>query len=162
METVIRIVIVYIAIVAGLRILGKREFGQLSPVELVTLLLIPEIVAPVLNQENTSLTNGLVGISTLFALVFLTSAVMHLSKRFEAVIAGEPMVLVAHGRMIPKHMNKERVTPDELYNEMHISGLDDLSQVRWAVLESDGKISIVPEDRPATTSGHVREEGRVG
>lgn len=146
METVLRVTLIYCAIVVGLRALGKREFGQLSPLELVTLLLIPEIVSTALNQNDASLTNGLVGITTLFVLVFLTSLFMHLSKRFEVGIAGEPIVLVAHGRLIHNHMNKERVTPDEVFSEMHNQGLDDLSQVRWAVLEPDGRISIVPED----------------
>ena len=162
METVIRVVVIYAAIVAGLRVLGKREFGQLSPLELVTLLLIPEIVSPVLNRDDASITNGLVGIITVFALVFITSVFMHLSQRFETVVAGEPTVLVAHGRLLHKHMNKERVTPDEVFSEMHMSGLDDLSQVRWAVLESDGRISIVPEDVQQHSTGHKAEQSLAG
>ena len=157
METVIRVVIVYAAIVAGLRVLGKREFGQLSPLELVTLLLIPEIVSPVLNRDDASLTNGLLGVMTVLALVFITSMLMHLSPRFEKIVAGEPTVLVAHGQLVEKHLNKERVTPDEIFSEMHMSGLDDLKQVRWAVLESDGRISIVPEDGERYSPGHKHD-----
>lgn len=162
MEIILRIVVIYVAIVAGLRILGKREFGQLSPLELVTLLMIPEIVSPVLNRGDASITNGLVGIVTILALVFITSVFMHLSQRFEAAVAGEPTVLVAHGHLIPKHLNKERVTPDEVFSEMHMSGLDDLSQVRWAVLESDGRISIVPEDQRQHSASHKMESGVAG
>lgn len=162
MEIVIRIVVIYVAIVAGLRVLGKREFGQLSPLELVTLLMIPEIVSPVLNRGDASITNGIVGIVTILALVFITSVIVHLSQRFEVAVAGEPTVLVAHGRLIQKHMNQERVTPDEVFSEMHMSGLDDLSQVRWAVLESDGRISIVPEDLHQHSTGHKAESGATG
>lgn len=158
METVLRVVVIYAAIVIGLRVLGKREFGQLSPLELVTLLLVPEIVAPVVNQDSTSITNGLVGIATVFTLVFITSAAAHMSNRFEVAVAGKPVVIVAHGQLIEDHLNRERVTPDEIFTEMHISGLDKLSQVKWAVLEPDGRISIVPEDDARTTSGLSNSE----
>lgn len=158
METVLRVVVIYAAIVIGLRVLGKREFGQLSPLELVTLLLVPEIVAPVVNQDSTSITNGLVGIATVFTLVFITSAAAHMSNRFEVAVAGKPVVIVAHGQLIEDHLNRERVTPDEIFTEMHVSGLDKLSQVKWAVLEPDGRISIVPEDDARTTSGLSNSE----
>lgn len=162
METVIRVVVIYVAIMAGLRILGKREFGQLSPLELVTLLLIPEIVSPVLNRENASITNGLVGVTTIFALVFITSLLMHLSKRFETAVAGEPTVLVAHGKLNHERMNKERVTPDEIFAEMHMSGIDKIERVRWAILESDGKISIIAEDGQQHSIAHKQETELVG
>lgn len=148
METVVRVTIVYVFIMVGLRILGKREFGQMSPLELLTLLLIPELVSQALVGEDFSLTNGLVGIATLFILTYLTSLAAHRSQRVEAVIGSSPSVLVAHGEFQVDTMNLERVTPDEVFNEMHHAGLERLDQVRWAVLESDGQIAVIPEEQP--------------
>jgi uncharacterized membrane protein YcaP (DUF421 family) len=146
METVLRVTIIYVGLLLGMRIMGKREFSQLTPLELVTLLLIPELVAHSLLREDYSLTNALIAVSTLFSLVFLTSLLIQRSKLLEEIIADTPTVLVAHGRFIEENLNKERVTPGEIFGAMRKSGLERLAQVKWAVLEGDGKISIVPEE----------------
>lgn len=145
METVIRVAIIYLVIVIGLRLMGKREFGQLSPLELVSLLLVPEIVSQAMASEDFSITNGIIGVATLFTLVFLSAVLMHKFKPVEKLFNGDASVLVAHGRMIENTMNKERVSAEEIYAEMHKAGLDTIEQVKWAILEGDGKISIVPE-----------------
>jgi uncharacterized membrane protein YcaP (DUF421 family) len=158
METVIRITLIYLFVFAGLRVLGKREFGQLSPIELVTLLLIPEIVSQAMVKEDFSLTNGFIGIATIFLLVFLNSVVTHVSHRFEKIVQSEPTVLVHHGNLIARNLNRERVSPDEVQGQLRMAGLERLEQVKWAILESDGKISIVPEpgaDRHATTESRT-------
>lgn len=146
METVLRVAITYVVILAGFRVMGKRELSQLSPFELVTLLLIPEIFAQAIIGEDFSMTNALVAFTTLLSLVFLTSVLAHVSRRFGAVIEAGPSVLVANGRMIERNMNRERITPEELHSELRMSGLEELSQVKWAILEADGKISVVRLD----------------
>lgn len=157
METVTRVVFIYIFIMLGLRILGKREFGQLSPLELVTLLLIPEIVAQGLVREDFSLTNAIVGISTLFALVFITSLVMQHSRKAEELLTGKPTVLAFDGKLIAENMNRERITPDEIYTELHKAGLYQLSQVRWVILEPDGKLAVVANEEHEEV-GHPRSD----
>ena len=146
METVLRVAVIYVFILVGIRLIGKREFSQLSPLELVSLLLVPEIVSQALQRDDYSVTNGLVGVATLFVLVWLTSLLMQWSKRIDQLIEASPTVLAHHGQLVDANLNKERVTPDEIFAEMRKSGLERLDQVRWAVLETDGKISIVPED----------------
>lgn len=146
MDTVIRVVIFYIAILIGMRVLGKREFAQLSPLELVTLLLIPEIVSQSLVTEDFSIVNGLIGLATLFSLVFINSTLMHRFKKFESAVSGQPSLLVHHGQFLEETMNKVRVTPDEVFTTMRMSGLESLAQVKWAILETDGRISIIPEN----------------
>jgi len=150
MDTIARIVVAYFFVLVALRLMGKREFGQLSPLELVTLLFIPELLSNAIQQGDSSMVRALVGISTLMLLVFGSSLLTHLSKRAEQIVGGKPTVLVAHGQFIVENLNKERVTPGEVFSEMHKAGLDDLPQVRWAVLESDGKIAIVPEPPGST------------
>jgi uncharacterized membrane protein YcaP (DUF421 family) len=144
METVLRISVIYLLVFAGLRVMGKREFGQLSPLELVTLLMIPEIVSQALTGEDYSVTNAVIGVATLLVLVFATSLVMHRFKKAERIITGEPSVLVRHGKMLEAAMNAARVSADEVFEEMHHAGLQTLDQVDWAILEPGGKIAIVP------------------
>lgn len=146
METVLRVAVIYLFVLVGLRVLGKREFGQLSPLELVTLLMIPEIVSQALTGDDYSLTNALIGVSTLFVLVFLTSVLVHRFKRLELAVSGTPTVLVSRGALLGEALDVNRVTTDELFSEMHKSGLDELKQVKWAILEPDGHIAIVPVD----------------
>ena len=144
METVIRIAIIYFFIMIGLRAMGKRDFSQLSPFDLVTLLLIPEIVAQAMIGEDFSITNAFIGLCTLFTLVYLTSVFTHKHKKIGDVIEGTPTVLVSQGKFVPENMNLERITPDEVFGEMHKVGLTRLEQVQWGILESDGEISLVP------------------
>lgn len=144
MDIVIRITIIYCCVLAGLRILGKREFGQLSPHELVTLLIIPEIVSPALTAQDTSLTGALAGTAALLALVFLTSLLSHRFSRFEQLVSGQPLVLVHNGQLLCDAMNRSRISAEEVMAEMRKAGVERLQDVRWAVLEADGKISIVP------------------
>jgi uncharacterized membrane protein YcaP (DUF421 family) len=144
METVIRVGLIYLFLMAALRVMGKREFSQLAPFELVTLLLIPELVAQGLVREDFSVTNAVIGVSTLLSLVFLTSVAAFLSRRVGKLIEDEPAVLLHHGFLVPEIMSLERIAPDELVAEMRKAGLETADQVKWAVLETDGKISIVP------------------
>lgn len=143
METVVRVAIIYVVLLAGMRLMGKREFGQLAPMELIALLLIPELLQEAL-LGYASITNAFIALATLFVLVFSNSLLSHVSKPFERVSEGQPAVLVHHGQLVESNLDRERISPSELYSELRKSGLERLEQVRWAVLEGDGKISIVP------------------
>jgi uncharacterized membrane protein YcaP (DUF421 family) len=145
MDIIVRVIVVYLFLLVALRIMGKREFSQMTPMELVTLLLVPEIVSQGMVGDDFSLTNGVVGIATLFVLVYATSAATHANRRIESVVASRPTVLAHHGRLIEENLNRERISPDEVYAQLRMSGLERIDQVRWAVLESDGKIAVVPE-----------------
>lgn len=144
METVIRIASIYVFVMLGLRIIGKRELSQLAPRELVMLLLIPELFSQAALGEDFSLTNAMVACATLLLLVFWTSVATHLSPSLSRIVDAAPAVLVRHGRLVEQSLDRERVTADEVFAEMRHVGLTRLSQVEWAILEGDGKISIVP------------------
>lgn len=147
METVLRVIILYVLVLLGVRILGKRDMSKLSPFDLVTLLLIPELVQQALMREDFSATNAIIALATLFSLVLITSTVSHMSQRAQRWIESTPTVLISHGKLLEEHMNRERVGPSEIYGEMHKAGLVKLEQVRWAILETDGKISFIPAER---------------
>lgn len=161
METVIRVVIFYLFVLFGLRVMGKREFSQLSPLELVTLLLIPELGSQSLVREDFSLTNGLVAIGTIFALVFVSSLLKYHSKKVSKVVNSSPTVLVSHGEFIPLHLDEQRIGPESIFAEMHKAGLAQLSQVKWAILETDGRIGLVPYNREEMVSPAKKEEKQV-
>lgn len=164
MEMVVRVFVIYLFVFIGLRVLGKREFGQLSPIELVTLLMIPEIVSQAFSAGDNSLTNALVGVATLLVAVFLTSMLQHRFQKVERIVAGEPTVLVHRGSLRERAMNLNRITPDEIFSEMHKCGLTRLDEVEWAILEGDGMISVVPAVRgqlPNPPSAGGREQKGV-
>ena len=144
MDTVLRVVVIYAVLLFVFRVLGKRELAALTPFELVTLMIVPEIVSQSLSDGDHSLTGAIVGVMTLFTLVFATSALTHRFPRLHDVAESPPKMLVANGKILEQNMNEERVSPEELFSEMHRAGVARLADVRWAILESDGHIAIVP------------------
>ncbi|HUR91869.1 MAG TPA: YetF domain-containing protein [Gemmatimonadaceae bacterium] len=144
METVIRIAFIYVFLMIALRAMGKRELSKMSAIELVMLLLIPELFSQAAIGEDISMTNAVVATATLLTLVLLTSIVSHLYTRAHSVISGTPTVLVRSGRYIEENMNRERIAPEELLAEMHKAGYERLDQIKWAILEDDGRISLIP------------------
>jgi uncharacterized membrane protein YcaP (DUF421 family) len=143
METVLRVALIYVFILFALRLIGKRELSQLAPQDLIVLLLIPEIVSHGMIRDDYSLTNAIIGVSTLLTIVFLTSTLTYLSKPVRTVLEGYPAVLVQSGRLIKHNLDRERVPPDEILSEMRRAGIKALDRVRWAILEPDGKISFI-------------------
>lgn len=153
-ESIWRVTLVYVFLMVLFRLTGKREVGQMSPFELVTLLLIPEILSTALNRSDDSLSLGTLGVVTLFLLVFLTGLLTFRFKKVESLLEGDPTVLVRDGKFLEHHLRRERVTREEVFSEMHLSGVERLEDVRWAILEAEGKIAIVP----ATTQQARRQK----
>jgi uncharacterized membrane protein YcaP (DUF421 family) len=146
MDTIIRVTIVYIFLLATMRLLGKREFGQLSPFEVINLLIISEIVQQAMIRDDYSLVTALTGVSVLLLLVYLTSLLSYRFKPVATVVEGTPSVLVMNGKYVVYNLDRERIAPDEIQAEMHKSGLEQLDQVKLAVLENDGKITFIRTD----------------
>lgn len=159
METVIRITFIYLFLMVALRIMGKREFGQLAPFDLLVLLLIPELFQQSMVREDFSLTNALIGVCTLLSLVFMTSVLAYRSRVAGEVIEGQPVVLVQDGELRPESLDRERVTPSEVLDAVHRVGLERMEQVRWAILSTAGEIHVVP--RNPAESRPVKQEGAV-
>jgi uncharacterized membrane protein YcaP (DUF421 family) len=165
METIFRVVFVYVFVWACFRVLGKRELTQMSPFELVTLLFIPQLFSRALTRQDYSMTNAVIGASTLFLLVFLTSAASYRSSRFARVVEAQPRVLVRRGQLVPEHLDRERIPARDIFSAMHKVGLERLEQVEWAILEGDGKISLIPssrDSRVATSDEIVLAAGGPG
>ena len=143
METVLRVAFVYVLILAVLRVVGKREVSQLTPMELVMLILIPELVSQALTRDDHSLTNGVVAVTTLLSLVFLTSLVAYRFRRVEEIIEGRPVLIVERGRPVQETMDRERIPVEEIAAEMRKAGFERLEDVKWGVLEAGGRLSFI-------------------
>lgn len=146
MEIVIRITCVFLLLTLAFRALGKRELSQLSPFELVMLLLVAEIVSPALTAGDDSLTGALFGAATLLVLAFAHSVLTYRFRWFRLIAEAPPSLLVRDGHIIEAAIHKERVRPDEIFSEMHKAGIERLCEVKWGVLEPDGKMSFVRSD----------------
>lgn len=144
MDTVVRVAVVYLFVWACFRVVGKRELTELSPFELVTLLFIPQLFSRALTRQDYSITNGIIGTASLFLLLYLTSAARYRSVRIAAIVQGVPTVLVHRGAVVHAHLDRERIALDDILTSMRKSGMQRFDEVEWAILEPDGKISIVP------------------
>jgi uncharacterized membrane protein YcaP (DUF421 family) len=158
-NSVLHVLVSFVVLMLAFRLLGKRELSRLSPFELVTLMLIPEILSSTLQGEG-SLLQALAGLCTILALVLVTSLLSQRFPAFQHVVEASPTLLVADGALLEKSMNAERIAPDELFSEMRKQGIGDLHDVRFAVLETGGNITFVPRHRPAATSqaGSLQDE----
>jgi len=145
MLTVLRVVIMYFAVLVGLRLLGKREFGQMTPIELISLLLVPEIISQAILGEDFSMTNAIIGVATLFSIIYLMTLATFFSNKLDKIVDAQPVVLVQNGTIIQDAINRERVPVSEIYSAMHKVGLERMEQVKWVILENDGKLSIIPD-----------------
>lgn len=143
METVLRVTFAYFFILLLLRILGKRELAQLTPFELVMLLLIPEIASQAILREDFSITNAVIALTTLAMFVYLTSELVYRYKAMGALFEGKPSLLVDRGRPVNDTMDLERISAEELAAELRRVGIARVEDVKWAVLETGGKISVI-------------------
>lgn len=147
METVLRIVFLYFFLLIMLRCLGKRELAELSPFELTLIMLIPEISSQALTREDYSMTNAVIGLSTMFTLVLGSSILAYRFRKVRDITEGKPVVVVRHGKIIADHLDKERVSIDDIVAEMRGAGIEKFTDLKWVIVETDGKISVVPYDQ---------------
>ena len=157
METVIRVIFVYVFVWACFRVLGKRELSQMAPFELVMLLFVPQFFSRALTRQDYSMTNAITASTTLFSMVLLTSILSYKFGHFRRFMEARPTVLVKRGQIVAPALGEERIAPDEIYSAMHKAGIERLDQVQWAILEADGKIAIIRSD-----GGQVQRAGTEG
>jgi uncharacterized membrane protein YcaP (DUF421 family) len=148
-EIVVRTAIVYFFLVLILRVTGKREVGQISILELIVILVISDAVQNSMVGDNTSLWGGLVAVVTLFVADNLLKFAARRSERLQKTLEGEPRLLVRDGRILTKALSEEGVDVDDVRAAARGVGIARLDDVRLAVLETDGSISIIPTDGPA-------------
>jgi uncharacterized membrane protein YcaP (DUF421 family) len=143
LEIVVRVAVLYLALMAMLRLAGKREIGQLSPLDLLGMLILSETVSPALTAGDTSLPGALLAAATLLALTGLAGRLSYRSRRLERWIEGTPTVLVVNGVLDEGAARRERITQQELEGALRRHGVGSLAEVRRAVVEANGEITVI-------------------
>jgi uncharacterized membrane protein YcaP (DUF421 family) len=145
MDLVIRATIVFFFVFLVCRVVGKRELGSLEPFDLILLIVIGDLVQQGVTQNDYSVTGALLVISTIALLTVLVSYVNWRVKPLRSPLEGEPIVIVQDGEPIERNLRRERMTIEEVLAEARQQEHDSLEDIRWAVLETDGRISFIPK-----------------
>jgi uncharacterized membrane protein YcaP (DUF421 family) len=148
MDSVLRGAIIFIFLLVLFRLTGKRTLNSVTPFDLVLLLIISEAAQNAMIGQDYSLTNSFLVILTLVSLDILLSHLKQRSHRAEQFIDGAPLLIVEHGRLLEERMHKSRVDQEDvMFAARQHQGLERLEQIKYAVLEINGEISIIPEER---------------
>jgi uncharacterized membrane protein YcaP (DUF421 family) len=159
LEIALRTVIIYIIVLAGIRLSGKREVGQMTLFDLVLLLLLANAVQNAMTGPDTSLTGGLVAVGSLLIVNTLVARISSRSRKFRRVLEGVPTVLIHKGELVKRNMENERINIDELRQVLREHGIATIEEVSLAMLEVDGTISVLKKDelpQVARPHHHIR------
>jgi uncharacterized membrane protein YcaP (DUF421 family) len=150
----IRTLIVYFSLLIAMRLMGKRQLGEMELSEFVVAALIADLASHPLQDIGIPMLNGLIPIFTLFCLEVIISGVTMKSIKLRGLLYGKPSIIINHGKINQKEMKKNRFTADELTEELRTQSVMDISTIEYAILETNGQLNIVltPENRPVTAS----------
>lgn len=150
----VRTVILYAVLIVGIRLMGKRQVGELEPSELVLSLVIADLAAVPMQDFGIPLLAGVVPILTLLALTMILSVLTMKHVGFRALLCGRPSVIIRRGKLEQEEMRRNRLTVDELMEELRCQGYADPSVVWYAILETNGQLSVLPkaQEKPPTLS----------
>jgi uncharacterized membrane protein YcaP (DUF421 family) len=146
LEKIVRCVIVYLFLLVVFRVMGKRQLGQMTAFDLIVLLIISELVQNAMIGEDNSVTGGLISVTTL---VLLNAGVAWMTYRFKAaerLVEHAPTILVRHGRVLWENVRREHMTPAEFRSALRHNGVASLHQVRFVLLEEDGRLSVIRKE----------------
>lgn len=149
-EIVIRATVVYIAVLLGVRFVGRHSLGQRTAVDFVLILIVANAVQNAMIGRDVSLTGGLLAAGTLFGLDRLLGRFLGGHERARRFFEGSPIVLINHGQVIEANLRRERLSLAELMETLEEHGIEQIGQVKTAILEMDGSLSVIPADAPST------------
>jgi uncharacterized membrane protein YcaP (DUF421 family) len=145
MDLVLRALVLFAAVYLLLRVVGRRELAQMEPFDFILLIVLGDAIQQGLTQDDYSVTGALIVITSIAAIQVSVGYAAFRSRRFRTIVEGEPVVLVENGRIIEKNLRRARIAPEELAEEARQSKLTSIQQIAWAVLETSGRISIIPK-----------------
>lgn len=152
MDVALRATAIFIGLYLLMRLMGKRELGQMTPFELIVLVVIGDLIQQGVTQNDFSVTGAIIAISTIAFLAMAMSWATYLWPAAERLLEGEPRVIVRDGEILQANLRRNRLTRSEIESEMRLAGIGKLSDVAWAILEPRGKISFIqrsPEEKAA-------------
>jgi uncharacterized membrane protein YcaP (DUF421 family) len=170
LEKILRPIVVYIFLLVGLRLAGKRELAQLNPFDLVVLLTLSNTVQNAIIGDDNTVSGGMIGAATLLIVNYLVVRILHSHRKLETLVEGKRDCLVRHGRILRNHLNHELITRPELIAAAHRQGIGSLAEVESAVLEPNGTITFVQKTPSSDdlrhhevldTIDHLRQELRA-
>ena len=141
-ELVIRGLIVYLFLIGLLRLTGKRQIGEFSPLDLILLLILSNAVQNSMSAGDNSLIGGLISATTLVGINYFVNLLMFKNKKFEAILEGSPQVLISQGKIFEEVMNDAKLTRLELDSTLRLAGYFELKKVKLAILENNGRVSV--------------------
>ena len=150
-----RTILLYFILMVGLRLMGKRQIGELEPSELVLTLIISDLAAVPMQDFGIPLVNGVFPIVTLLCLSMLLSFFSLKSIRFRGLVCGYPTVIIRDGKILQQNMARNRFTVDELLEQLRGQGYSDLSDVKYAVLETSGQVSVLPYTKASPVTPQI-------
>jgi uncharacterized membrane protein YcaP (DUF421 family) len=143
MDIALRTIVVFAVLLVLMRVIGRRELSSLQPFDLILLIILGDAVQQGLTQDDYSLTGALIVVFTFALLQVFVSWLGYKFPGARPILEGEPIVIVQDGNVIERNLRRERLTEAEIAEEARCSGIAHLAQVRWAVLETNGKISFI-------------------
>jgi uncharacterized membrane protein YcaP (DUF421 family) len=143
MDIAIRALVLYAFIIFLMRVLGRRELSSMSPVDLVLLIVLGDAIQQGLTQDDYSVTGAIIAASTIAVIQVASSYISFRSRRARRVLEGEPIVVVQEGKLIERNLKRERMTPDEIAEQMRTQQISSFDEVKWAIIENSGQISFV-------------------
>ena len=143
MDLVIRTLVVFVLILVVTRAVGRRELSSMEPFDLILLVVIGDMVQQGVTQSDYSLTGTTIVIATLAAMVGGTAYLSYRFKRLRPLLEGEPTLLISDGRLLERNLRRERMTVEEIRSEARQQSIASLEDIRYAVLETNGKISFI-------------------
>jgi uncharacterized membrane protein YcaP (DUF421 family) len=147
MDIVVRAAVAYLFVLFLMRIVGRRELSSMEPSDVILLVVIGDLVQNGVTQSDYSVTGVVLAAGTIGSLATLTAYLTYKWSRIRNVVEGEPVILVEDGKLIERNLKNERLTPDEVMEQARLQqGVESLDEVKWAVLETSGSISIVKKN----------------
>ena len=148
MDLVLRAGVAFVFVYAVTRVIGRRELAQLQPFDLIFLVVIGDLIQQGVTQNDLSVTGLILVVSTIALLQVGSSYLSFRFRRLRPVLNGDPVVIVENGRFIEHNLKRERLTSDDVAEEMRQNQIHSLDEVQWAVLETSGKMSFLK--KPST------------
>ncbi|WP_434303517.1 DUF421 domain-containing protein [Clostridium botulinum] len=148
----IRTIILYLLVILSMRLMGKKQIGELEPFELAITIMISELASLPMQDSRIPLLHGIVPILTLLILQNLFSLIQLKSEKIRSLINGEPSILIEKGEIDFQELKNQRFNINDLMEELRLQGYYDLENIEYAILETSGQLSIIPktEESPVT------------
>jgi uncharacterized membrane protein YcaP (DUF421 family) len=144
MDVVLRAVVAYVFILFLMRVVGRRELSSMEPSDVILLVVIGDLVQNGVTQNDYSVTGIVLAAGTIGLLATITAFITYRSNRIRSAIEGEPVILVQDGQPIQRNMKNERLTLEEVMEQARLQqGIESLDDIKWAVLETNGSISVI-------------------